>query len=69
MKSKKEWETESLEWIHKIREEMDEDIRQKGISPAQWIKERGTIDVKKLCKSLNLNNVKVSKRKKGMVSL
>jgi hypothetical protein len=37
MKNNREWETKSLEWIHKVRTEMDEDIRKKGMTPAQWM--------------------------------
>jgi len=40
MKSTKMWETNSLEWIHKVREEIDEEIKRKGITPTQWIKTR-----------------------------
>lgn len=63
MKSKSEWETKSLEWIHQVREEIDSEIQKKGLSPAQWIKGRGIIDVERLCKALGLNNVKVAKKK------
>jgi hypothetical protein len=48
------WETNSLEWIHKVREEMDEEIRRKGITPTQWIKTRGQIDMESLCHKLGL---------------
>ena len=33
MVNKKEWETNSLAWIHKVREEIDEDIKKKGMTP------------------------------------
>jgi hypothetical protein len=56
MKNKKEWETKSLEWIHKVREIVDQEIRRQGVSPAQWIRVRGKIDVKQLCKKLGLRN-------------
>jgi len=56
MKNKKGWETRSLEWIHKVREEIDREIRKKGKTPAQWIKARGKIDVKQLCQRLGLDN-------------
>lgn len=61
MRNKKEWETKSLEWIHKVREEMDREIRKKGITPSQWIKERGKIDVNQLCKKLGLKNFTIVK--------
>ena len=56
MKHKKEWETKSLEWIHKLREEIDREIMEKGITPAQWIKARDKPDVELLCQRLGLNN-------------
>lgn len=62
MKSKKEWETKSLEGIHKVRAEIDKEIQQKGISPSQWIKRKGTVDVETLCQSLGLDKIKVAKR-------
>ena len=57
MKGKKEWETKSLEWIHKVREEIDKEIRSRGMTPAQWIKARGKIDVEQLCEKMGLKNV------------
>jgi hypothetical protein len=56
MKNKKEWETKSLEWIHRVREEMDEEISRQGVTPAQWIRSRGKVDVEPLCKKLGLQN-------------
>jgi hypothetical protein len=56
MKNKKEWETKSLELIHKVREEIDEEISRQGVTPAQWIRARGKIDVEDLCKKLGLKN-------------
>jgi len=56
MKNKKEWETKSLELIHKVREEIDEEIRRQGVTPAQWIRARGKINVEDLCKKLGLKN-------------
>jgi hypothetical protein len=56
MKNNKKWETKSLEWIHKAREEIDEEIRRKGLTPGQWIRDRGKIDVELLCKKLGLRN-------------
>lgn len=61
MKNKKEWETKSLEMIHKVREEIDEEIRKQGITPAQWIRARGKIDVERLCQKLGLKNYKIVK--------
>jgi hypothetical protein len=52
MKNKKEWETKSLERIHKVREEIDKEIRSKGMTPAQWIKARGKIDIEQLCEKM-----------------
>jgi hypothetical protein len=46
MKNKKEWETKSLEWIHKVRERIDEEITRQGVSPAKWIRDRGKIDIR-----------------------
>ena len=34
----------SPEWIHKVREEIDEEIKRKGMTPAEWIRARGKID-------------------------
>jgi hypothetical protein len=59
MKNKKEWETKSLEWIHEVREKIDAEITRKGVSPAQWIRDRGKVDVKQLCKKLGLRNYTV----------
>jgi hypothetical protein len=56
MKNKKEWETKSLGLIHKVREEIDAEISRQGIAPAQWIKDRGRIDVETLCEKLGLKN-------------
>jgi hypothetical protein len=63
MKNKKEWETKSLEWIHKVREEIDEEIRRKGMTPAEWIRSRGKIDVEPLCQKLGLKNFTIVKDK------
>ena len=56
MKNKKEWETKSLEWIHKVREQIDEEISMQHVTPAQWVRGRGKIDVESLCKKLGLQN-------------
>ena len=56
MKNRKEWETKSLEWIHKVREEIDEEIKRQHVTPAQWIRGRGKIDAALLCKKLGLQN-------------
>lgn len=69
MKSKGEWETKSLEWIHQVREEIDSEIQEKGLSPTQWIKGRGVINVEGLCKALGLSNVKVAKKGRKVISL
>jgi hypothetical protein len=61
MKNKKEWETKSLEWIHKVREEIDEEIKKKGMTPAEWVRARGKIDVELLCQKLGLKNVIIVK--------
>jgi len=52
MKNSKESETKSLQWIHKVREQIDEEIKRKGLVPAQWVRGRGKIDVESLCKKL-----------------
>ena len=59
MKSKKVWETKSLEWIHKVREEIDEEIKRKGMTPTQWVKARGKVDIKELCKKMGLKNITI----------
>jgi len=51
----------SLEWIHKVHEEIDEEIRSKGMTPAEWIKSRGKIDVELLCQKLGLKNFTIVK--------
>ena len=56
MKNEKEWETNSLEWIHKVREEIDEEIKEKCMTPTQWIKSRGEVDTRLLCQNLGLKN-------------
>jgi hypothetical protein len=63
MKNKKEWETKSLEWIHKVREEIDKEIRSKGMTPAQWIKAKGKIDIGQLCEKMGLKNVVIVNNK------
>lgn len=63
MKNSRDWETKSLEWIHKVREEIDEEIRRKGVTPAQWIKTRGKIDIESLCQKLGLKNLTIVKDK------
>lgn len=63
MKNKKEWETKSLEWIHSVREEIDREIVEKGITPAQWIKARGRPDVEILCQKLGLKNFTLVKNR------
>jgi len=62
MVNKKEWETKSLEWIHKVREEIDEEIKKKGITPAEWVKARAKIDVEKLCHKMGLTKVTIIKK-------
>ena len=59
MRSEKEWETKSLGWIHKVRQEIDEEIRRKGVTPSQWIKTRGKIDVEQLCHKMGLRKVTI----------
>ena len=66
MKSTKMWETNSLEWIHKVREEIDEEIKRKGITPTQWIKTRGKIDIESLCHKLGLKDFTIVKDKGRM---
>jgi hypothetical protein len=59
MGNKQEWETKSLEWIHRVREEIDEEIKKEGMTPAEWVKARGKIDVKKLCHKMGLTKVTI----------
>jgi len=66
MNSTKMWETNSLEWIHKVREEIDEEIKRKGITPTQWIKTRGTIDMESLCHKLGFKKFTIVKDKGRM---
>jgi len=61
MKNKKEWETKSLEMIHKVRQEIDEEISKRGMTPAQWIRGRGKIDVERLCQEMGLKYYKIVK--------
>ena len=49
MKNKIEWGTKSLEVLHKVRQKIDEEIIRQGISPAQWVRPQGKIDVERLC--------------------
>jgi hypothetical protein len=62
MVNKKEWETKSLEWIHKVREEIDEEIKKKRMTPAQWVKAKGKIDVEQLCRKMGLTKVTIIKK-------
>jgi len=57
MKNKTKWETKSLEWIHQVRKEMDEEIQAKGMTVGQWIKSRKEADVNSLCRKLGLTNL------------
>jgi len=67
MADKREWETESLEWIHKVREEIDQEIRKKGITLGQWVKEKSVIDLENLCRKHGLKKfVIVEKIKKEL---
>jgi len=59
MKNKIKWETKSLKWIHKVREEMDKEIRKTGMTLSEWIKARGKIDLVFLCQKLGLKNVTI----------
>jgi hypothetical protein len=61
MKNEKEWETKSLEWIHRVHQMIGEEIKKKGVTPAQWIKTRGKIDVEQLCHKMGLRNVTIIK--------
>ena len=63
MKNRKKWETKSLEWIHMVRKEMDKEIKRKGLTPAQWIKARGIIDIELLCKRVGLRKVSIVRDK------
>jgi hypothetical protein len=49
--------------IHRVREEIDEEISRQDISPAQWIRARGKIDVERLCQKLGLKNYRIVKDK------
>lgn len=59
MKSKNKWESESLEWIHQVRKEMEEEIQAKGLTISQWIKSRKEADVSSLCRKLGLKNYQI----------
>ncbi len=63
MKSEKKWETESLEWIHKVRQEIDEEIQRKGMTPSQWIRKKGEMDIEELCHKMGLRNVTIISQK------
>ena len=71
MKNKTKWETNSLEWIHQVRKEMDEEIQAKGITVGQWIKSRKKADIDSLCRKLGLTNLQIgltAKEKAGKYS-
>ena len=67
MENKIEWETKSLEMIHKVRQKIDEEISRQGISPPQWVRAQGKIDVERLCQKLGLKNYIVKDRIKARV--
>ena len=69
MKNSFQWETKSLDWIHKVREEMDKEIQKKGLSPSQWVKEKGRINLEELCRSLGLDKVKIANTRRKSVSV
>lgn len=62
-----EWETKSLEWIHKVREEMDKEIQREGFTLAEWVKSRERIDVAAICREMGLRNFKILKAEKVSV--
>jgi hypothetical protein len=64
MKNDKEWETRSLEWIHKVRADLEQEITGEGISISQWMRARGEVDDEKICKRLGLKNLKIVKGKR-----
>ena len=57
MKNEKKWETRSLEWIHRVRQTINEEIKQEGLTPAQWIKRRGKTNIEQLCHKMGLRKV------------
>ncbi|MBI3292003.1 MAG: hypothetical protein HYZ73_04250 [Elusimicrobia bacterium] len=61
MNPKPRWETRSLAWIHQIRTDIDQVIRAQGMTPAEWIKKRGPLDVEALCRKLGLTAAVVVK--------
>lgn len=63
MGNNKQWETKFLECIHQVREEIDKEIKETGMTPGQWIKARGKIDVERLCHKLGLKNFTIVKDK------
>ena len=62
MVNKRDWETKSLEWIHRVRGEIDEEIKKKRMTPAQWVKAKGKIDVEQLCRKMGLTKVTIIKK-------
>jgi len=71
MKNKTKWETKSLEWIHEVRKEIDEEIQAKGMTVGQWIKSRKEVDINSLCRKLGLINLQTgftAKEKAGKYS-
>ena len=52
-----------------MRAEIDEEIRRKGMTPAEWIKSRGPIDPESLCRKLGLKNYEIVKEKSRKVGI
>jgi len=69
MKTKKGWETESLEWIYKVRTDIDEEIRIRGMTPEEWIKSRSPVDLESLCRKLGLQNYEIEKERPRKLSI
>ena len=63
MNNKKKWETRSLEWIHNVRENMDNEIKKKKVTLAQWVRTKAKIDCEELRKKFGLIQCTVDKIK------
>ena len=56
---KNKWETKSLEWIHKVRQEIDSEIQKQGLTLAEWVKKKESVDIATMCKRMGLKRFKI----------
>lgn len=66
MKDKHSWESESLEWIHKVRGKVANELKQKRLTLSQWLRSREKPDIKEQCRRLGLTNITIVYKTSGV---